>query len=158
MFCNICVVSSFLWFPRCLSSTWMFILKHLSCVPSYLHLLGILGSPTICSTLSSSHFLHIPNQLSPMRKDTCICIVSIHMCASLPVLESLLLVGLPWRLSGWRIYLQLRRHRKCGVDPWVRKIPWRRKWQPTPVFLPGKPMNRGAWWAPVHGVAESDMT
>ena len=28
-----------------------------------------------------------------------------------------------------------RRHR---FDPWVRKIPWRRKWQPTPVFLPGK--------------------
>ena len=25
-----------------------------------------------------------------------------------------------------------------GVDPWVRKIPWRRKWQPTPVFLPVK--------------------
>ena len=24
-------------------------------------------------------------------------------------------------------------------DPWVRKIPWRRKWPPTPVFLPGKP-------------------
>ena len=24
-------------------------------------------------------------------------------------------------------------------DPWVGKIPWRRKWQPTPVFLPGKP-------------------
>ena len=24
------------------------------------------------------------------------------------------------------------------VDPWVRKIPWRRKWQPTPVFLPGE--------------------
>ena len=23
-------------------------------------------------------------------------------------------------------------------DPWVRKIPWRRKWQTTPVFLPGK--------------------
>ena len=28
-----------------------------------------------------------------------------------------------------------RRHR---FDPWVRKIPWRRKWQPTPVFMPGK--------------------
>ena len=25
-----------------------------------------------------------------------------------------------------------------GFHPWVRKIPWRRKWQPTPVFLPGK--------------------
>ena len=23
-------------------------------------------------------------------------------------------------------------------DPWVRKIPWRREWQPTPVFLPGE--------------------
>ena len=28
--------------------------------------------------------------------------------------------------------------RSLGFDPWVRKIPWRRKWQPTPVFLPGK--------------------
>ena len=27
------------------------------------------------------------------------------------------------------------RHR---FDPWIRKIPWRRKWQPTPVFLPGE--------------------
>ena len=25
-----------------------------------------------------------------------------------------------------------------GFHPWVGKIPWRRKWQPTPVFLPGK--------------------
>ena len=25
-----------------------------------------------------------------------------------------------------------------GFDAWVRKIPWRRKWQPTPGFLPGK--------------------
>ena len=27
---------------------------------------------------------------------------------------------------------------RCGFDPWVRKILWRRKWQPTPVFLLGK--------------------
>ena len=26
--------------------------------------------------------------------------------------------------------------RRPGFDPWVRKIPWRREWQPTPVFLP----------------------
>ena len=31
-----------------------------------------------------------------------------------------------------------RRCKKLGFDPWVRKIPWRRKWHPTPVFLPGK--------------------
>jgi len=30
------------------------------------------------------------------------------------------------------------RFKSCGLDPWVRKIPWRRKWQPIPVFLPGK--------------------
>ena len=29
-------------------------------------------------------------------------------------------------------------HRRYRFDPWVRKIPWRRAWQPTPVFLPGK--------------------
>ena len=28
--------------------------------------------------------------------------------------------------------------KRWRFDPWVRKIPWRRKWQPTPVFLPGK--------------------
>ena len=29
--------------------------------------------------------------------------------------------------------------KRCGFDPWVRKIPWRRKWPPTSAFLPGKP-------------------
>ena len=28
--------------------------------------------------------------------------------------------------------------RRCMFDPWVEKTPWRRKWHPTPVFLPGK--------------------
>ena len=28
--------------------------------------------------------------------------------------------------------------RDVGFNPWVRKIPWRRKWQPTPVFSPGE--------------------
>ena len=44
--------------------------------------------------------------------------------------------------------------RRLGFDPWVRKIVWRRKWQPTPVSLPGK-FHGGAWWATVHGVAKS---
>ena len=37
-------------------------------------------------------------------------------------------------LSGKESACQCRRH---GFDPWVGKILWRRKWQPTPVFLPG---------------------
>ena len=43
--------------------------------------------------------------------------------------------GLPWWLSGKESACQCRRHK---FDPWVGKIPWRRKWQPTPVFLSGK--------------------
>jgi len=31
---------------------------------------------------------------------------------------------------------QCRRCKRCKFDPWVGKIPWSRKWQPTPVFLP----------------------
>ena len=39
-----------------------------------------------------------------------------------------------WR-RWWRVCLQCGR---LGFDPWVGMIPWRRKWQPTPVFLSGK--------------------
>ena len=42
---------------------------------------------------------------------------------------------LPWWLRQWSVCLQCRRP---GFNPWVGKIPWRRKWQPTPVLLPGK--------------------
>ena len=47
---------------------------------------------------------------------------------------------------------------QCGrprFDPWVEKMPWGRKWQPTPVFLPENPMNGGAWQATVHEIAKS---
>ena len=33
---------------------------------------------------------------------------------------------------------ELARQWRPGFDPWVGKIPWRRKWQPVPVFLPGE--------------------
>ena len=32
------------------------------------------------------------------------------------------------------------------------------KWQPTPVFLPGKSQDKGAWWTTVQGVTELDTT
>ena len=59
----------------------------------------------------------------------------------------------------WRICLQHRRHRKCKFNPWVGKIPWRRKCQPTPIFLPGKShgerslVGHSPW-----GCKELDMT
>ena len=42
-----------------------------------------------------------------------------------------------------------------GIDLWVGKMPWRRKWLPTSVILLGKPMDRGVWWATVHRAAKS---
>ena len=43
-----------------------------------------------------------------------------------------------------------------GFGPWVRKMPWRRAWQPTPVFLPGESHGQRSRWANVHSIAESD--
>ena len=45
---------------------------------------------------------------------------------------------LPRWLRGKESACQCKRHRRCRFEPWVRKVPWRRKWQPTLVFLPVK--------------------
>ena len=48
-------------------------------------------------------------------------------------------LGLPrWLMVRNLPANQYRRLKGGGFDPWVRKIPWRRAWQPTPVFLPGE--------------------
>ena len=44
--------------------------------------------------------------------------------------------GLPHGVSGKEPGCQCRRHSRRGFNPWVGKIPWRRKWLPTPIFLP----------------------
>ena len=51
------------------------------------------------------------------------------------------------------------RRKKCRFDPWVGKIPWRRKWQPTPVFLSGESYGHMslAGYSP-WGCKESNMT
>ena len=64
-------------------------------------------------------------------------------------------LGFPGGLDG-RVCLQCGRP---GFDPWARKIPWRRKWQHTPVFLPGK--SHGQRSLTVYSLwncKESDMT
>ena len=51
--------------------------------------------------------------------------------------------GLPRWYSGKESACHCRRHKRQGFDPWVGKIPWRRKWQLTPIFLPGKSHGQG---------------
>ena len=54
-------------------------------------------------------------------------------------IDSLVYIGLmQGGTNGKELAYQCRRHKRCGFDPWVGKIPWRRKRQPTPVSLPGE--------------------
>ena len=57
---------------------------------------------------------------------------------------------------GGFLFLQCGR---SGFNPWVRKIPWRRKWQPAPVFLPGESHGQRSLvgYSP-RGRKESDTT
>ena len=46
--------------------------------------------------------------------------------------------GFPGGTSGKESVCQCRKYKRCKFDPWVKKIPWRRKWLPTAVYLPGR--------------------
>ena len=64
--------------------------------------------------------------------------------------------GFPWGLRSKESTCQSRR---CGFNSWDGKIPWRRKWQPTPVFLPGKSHGqRSLAGYSARGYKESDTT
>ena len=54
--------------------------------------------------------------------------------------------------SGKQSACQYRRHKRCRIDPWVGKIPWRREWLSTLVFWPGIP------WTSPWGCKELDTT
>ena len=67
--------------------------------------------------------------------------LSRFVTAFLPRSKSLLiswLQSLSGGASGKDPACHCRRHKKPWFDPWVKMIPWRRKWQPSPVFLPGE--------------------
>ena len=65
------------------------------------------------------------------------------------------LMGFSGGDSGEEPACQCRRHKRLGFYPPVGKIPWRRQWQPTPVFLPEKFHGQRSLAATVHGVAKS---
>ena len=63
-----------------------------------------------------------------------------------------------WR-SGKESTYQRTRCKRYRLDPWVGKTPWRRRWQPTPVFLPGESHGQRSLggYSP-RGLKESDLT
>ena len=67
--------------------------------------------------------------------------------------------GFPGASSDKDPTSQCRRPKRCRFNPWVRKIPWRRKWQPTSVFLPENfHGQRSLAGYSLWGHKESDMT
>ena len=59
--------------------------------------------------------------------------------------------------SGTELASQCRRQKRHRFDPWVGKVPWRRAWQATPVFLPGEWTEEpGGPYSP-QGCKESEM-
>ena len=61
-------------------------------------------------------------------------------------------------MHGFKEAIHTLRHKRHGFNPWVGKIPWRRKWPPAPVFLPGKSRVRRSLvgYSPI-GSEDSDM-
>ena len=104
----------------------------------------------IIKSLNSTHF-------SPKVLSAFMWLGTLYRINQSVVKDSLLppLGGVSW-LRQSRICLQYRRPR---FKPWVRKIPWRRKWLLTPVFLPGK-FHGGRSLASYNprGCKSSDMT
>ena len=66
-------------------------------------------------------------------------------------------MGFPGGANGKEAACQCQGHKGRRFNPWFGKILWRKKWQPTPAFLPGE-FHGGTWRARVHRIAESDMT
>ena len=64
--------------------------------------------------------------------------------------------GVPDGTSDNESTSQNRRHKRRGLNLWVGKIPWSRKWQPHSSILAWKnSMGRGAWWSTVHEASNS---
>ena len=77
--------------------------------------------------------------------------VTLHHFCNISLVTQISLI----QCSGKEFACRWRRCRRFGFNPWVRKIPWRRKWQPTPVFLPEKLHGQRSLWAVVRGVTKT---
>ena len=64
-------------------------------------------------------------------------------------------LGFPGGASSKEPTYQCSQHTRCGLDPWVRKIPWRRADNSSSVSCLENSIDRGFWWATVRGVAKS---
>jgi len=96
--------------------------------------LRVINHADICFRLG---FSPTPSQLRRVIEETA--------CTEMSLIKETHPVwGFPSGTSGKEPACQRRRYKRRGFNPWVGKIPWRRAWQPTPVFLPGESQRQGS--------------
>ena len=121
-----------------------------------------IGIQRVCSHMYRSGF----SRDTEPKRGVCVCVcVCVRACVRACVCTHIERErggrereSFPRWCSGEESACQYRRCKRHGFDFQVRKLPWRRKWQPTPVFLPGElssSADRRAWWATVYGVTKS---
>ena len=84
---------------------------------------------SLCSNRTSSQFFFM------LHWSACFCTFLLLWVYSMLMV---LVLDVPGGASCKEPTCRCRRPKRQGFDPWVGKIPWRRAWQPTPVFLPGE--------------------
>ena len=95
----------------------------------------------------------------------CLCMVcwgiillGINLSVAVKKIISRELWGFPRWCSGKESTCQCKRHKRPGFNLWVRKIPWRREWQPTLVFLLGESCGqRSLVGYTVHEVSKGEI-
>ena len=93
-----------------------------------------------------------------MCVSVCVCVCVCVSEKAMAPHSSTLAWKIPWTEEPGR--LQSMGSLRVGHD-WATSLSlftflhWRRKWQPTPVFLPGESQGQGNWWAAVYGVTQS---
>ena len=111
-------------------------------------------SLTLCSQHCLLPALFLPQ--GPLHKWS-LCLMCLGKSCFLR--NSSLILTLADGASGKEPACQCRGCKSCGFSPWVRKIPWRRTWQLTPVFLPGESHGqRSLEGCSPRGCRESDVT
>ena len=98
-------------------------------------------------------FINLVTEFSPCNffwsLCVCVCVYSVLLFSmNTQIIDFSLSSGSPAGASGKESACLCRKPKRCGFSPWIGKIPWRRAWQLTLIFLPGE--SHG-----VHGVAKN---
>ena len=86
----------------------------------------------------TSHIILCRNQLGVLQFNSVLALTAWNSIRFHRFKAQSLKMRFPGGSDGKESACQCRRCRRCGFDPWVGKIPWRRAWQTTPAFLPGE--------------------